>query len=264
MLKNFLKRWGPALMFVVVLGLSVGLVFLYMDNPREATDVKVALDNKTKLEAALKKGVVSPEYIASPDQVAKIKTSETLAKNLERINSVNPEALGVYVSYPQPVRPKSEQPPPPIGQDDIVAKMPYLAGESCKAEATRGKVYFKCDLPSAANNAYVMMEPIRIEVFRGLAANKIDTTKPWGTIELALEVPPAPKANAGNVAPVVAPVENSRRQPGGSGAAATDRNKKPVPEEPLDPVVRVYRDTKEITLLTEYFYAARLVSKFTS
>ena len=268
MFKNFLKRYGPVLMFLLVLGLCVGFVFMSLVDPKNDPDVVQAIKDKQTAENALRDGLVSRDYVASSENIAKIKYVETIKTNINRRDRTLPdESAGVYVSYPQPIRPKSEPPPPPMGKDDLVAKMPLL-DESKKdnfhAEAERGKVYVICELPKA--DGYVLMEPVRFEIFRGMAKDKIDTNgKPWGTIEVGLEAPPVAKAAGSGPTPAIPAEEpqNSRRRPG-SNAATGGAKEKPVVVFPLPATKRVFRDTTDITQQTEYFYKVRFVARFTS
>ncbi len=274
MLKNFLKRWGPVLMFVIVLGLSVGLVYMNLTDPKTDPDIITAKANQAAVDKALSAGKVSPDFIASPENAAKLKFSEEWKQNTERIKRTVDEPIGVFVSYPQPSRPKSEPPPPPPSQDDIFAKMPIALDQTnpsfFKAIPERGKIFVRCELPTTG---YELMEPLRFEIFRGLAANKIDITKPWGTIEIGLEKSPAKAgaAAAGTPAAAAEATENSRvgRIRGTVGTAPVpapgDRSKKPAEKEYERPASKyVFVDAKDIDQQTTYFYQVRLVAKFTS
>jgi len=272
MFMNFLKRWAPVMMFLLVVGLCVGFVLMNFADPKSEPEVVKALENKTTVEKALTAGKVSPNYIASPEQAARINFVETLSKNIERVKQRLPETeMGVNISYPQPVRPKSEPPPKIMDKNDIVAKMPLLDDSKFKAEEARGKIYVKCELPSTDNNAYLEMEPVRFEIFRGLSKDKIDTKTPWGIIEVGLENPPAPKAGVivkENPQPAPPPAETlSSRGQAKRNPTTTDAPKgkdKPAPEIPLPQYERAFRDTKDIAQLTEYFYQVRLVARYTN
>ena len=276
MLMNFLKRYAPVLMFIAVLGACVVLALMSFRDPKSEDEVKDAVKNKKTVEDRLAAGVVTPEYSYSEDQAKKIKYVETLKQEVDKNKRTSDEPIGVFISYPQPTRVKSEAVQAPPDAAPIIAVLPYLKDKEkdFEVEAGRGKVYIKCELPKpdeykSAVHGDVLMEPVRIEIFRGLAKGNIDLVKPWATIELGLEDPAVAKVAAGGPAaptPPVAPPE-----PVNSRITGTGRDPK-APKDPKDPkakpfvlpaTTRVYRDANDIKQETVYFYQARLVARFT-
>ena len=252
-MNNFLKRNAPVLVFILVVALCGVWGWYYYVDAKGSDKVKGVNQKIKETDETLTRGDVPPEYNYSAQKAEEIKNIEVLKKNAER-NKRNPpeEPFGTNVSYPQPVRPKSDAPPKPGEATDIFAEAKSLSNE--KAHGDHGKVYVSADLPSASSMK--LLEPVRIEVFRGVgAAKNIDLTKPYGIIELGLEDPPAPKTGPAVVAPPVAPAEQPRVR--GTG------DKKPPPPPFKLGDTRAFRDSN-VEQQIEYFYQMRLVLRFTS
>lgn len=275
MLLNFLKRYAPVLMFIAVLGACIALAVLSFRDPETEDEVKDARKNIKTVEEKLTAGVVTPEYVYSEDQLKKIKLVETLKQDVDKNKRTTDEQIGVFVSYPQPTRVKSEAPIVAPDATPIIGVLPYLkdkAANDFEVEAGRGKIYIKCELPKpeefkSAVHGDALMEPVRIEIFRGLDKNKIDLVKPWATIELGVEDPAAAKVAAGPAVPTP-PVAPAEVKSSGSIARGGPKDPKDAKDPKAKPFVlpattRVYRDTTDIQQMTEYFYQARLVARFT-
>lgn len=252
-MNNFIKQNGPVLVFVLALALCGAWGYFYYVDAKGSDKVKSVYSTIKKTDEVLARADVPPDYTYSQGKAEEIKNTEKLKANAER-NKKNPpdEPFGTNISYPQPVRPKSEPKPGEGEVNNIFAASGTLANE--KAHADHGKIYLAADLPPTSSMK--LLEPVRIEIFRGVgAAKNIDLTKPYGTIELGFEEPPAAKPGPA-VTPVVAPVEPTRVRGGGGGG------KPPPPPFKLGDL-RAFRDAN-VEQQTEYFYQMRLVTRFTS
>ncbi|HLX60466.1 MAG TPA: hypothetical protein VKX17_04200 [Planctomycetota bacterium] len=244
-MNNLLKRHGPLLVFIaVLLGCGAWGYLYYTDTAPEVKDLAAT---QKKIDDTLKKGEVKPEYAESAENRDKIKNAETLKRNVDRIKDAKNDPVGAWVSYPQPTRPKSPEPTAEVAAREIFGFIPPL--EKPEAHADHGKIYLSANLPKL--DAAVDMEPTRIEIFRGPAADKIDLSKPYATIEINMEEPLPP-----GFKPPPEP-EPKERVRSGTGPA-----KKPPPPFKLGDL-RGFKDVN-VEQQMDYFYKMRLVARYTN
>ncbi|HLX62215.1 MAG TPA: hypothetical protein VKX17_13120 [Planctomycetota bacterium] len=238
---DFIKRHGALLMFVAVLGFCGVWISVSFASSKDADTVKLFGASRQSIEAALKSPTVASEYAYSPQQAAKLNHANVLKRNATRAAVAN-EAIGMYVAYPQPSRPRVtifvDEP-----AKEVFATMGTLS--NFEATAATGRVYLKLDIPKSREQN--MMELVRVEIFRGKTAESVDTVKPYASIELNVEDPSLVRRVETNAAKDI-----------------RDRGpKKDPPEFKLPETLRAYCD-KNAEPFTQYAYRARLVGRFTS
>lgn len=251
-----LKKHGPILMFIVVLGLCAGLIYLNYDKPEEMlSETKFDQSVKT-VSAKLSSKDVEPDYAfaeAKKDELKKM--PEIVDKNVSRLTRTTDVPVGVYVAYPQPMRPRSDKVEEAAQPVQKFGSNPGLAKDKIKTHPDQGAIYVEFRLPQF-DPKETLTELVRVQVFRGTEANKIDTTKPFGVIELGPEEPPPPPP-AGTAVPAPAPDTGRAR---GTPTPGTGRRPPPRVEVPKD--LRAFRDT-DVQQLTTYYYQLRLIVRFT-
>ncbi len=230
-----LKKNAPILVFLLVAALCGVWAWSSYDDPKSDPEVvkgeaaKKTIANAMSAGQPNHNGLVAADYPWSAEKAAGLKYVDNLKKNVERIKNAVDGQIGTFVSYPQPTRPKSAAKPEPIPGIDVQSVAPSLkdGNGDTVVKADRGAMYVKVEIPKYPDDfnftdpekrlpaPVALLQPVRVEIFRGLSKDKIDLTKPIGTIELELEAPPELKP--GQVVPpppVEAPKTSVR---GGSG-----------------------------------------------
>lgn len=247
------KKHAPVLMFILVLAACAGLISLNYDKPAEMLS-ETQFDHSVKtVSHKLSAKDVEPDYIFSElkkDELKKL--PETLNKNISRPTRTTDLPVGVYVAYPQPVRPRSEIVVPEVLPIPKYASNPGLPQGKIKTHLDHGAVYLEFRV--AQNDPkQTFTELVRAEIFRGTDPKKIDTSKPFAIVELGPEEPPPPSAV---IAPSPAPAPADKRERPKSPALKSA----PRIEVPSD--LRAFRDAA-VEQLTTYYYQIRLVVRFT-
>lgn len=279
---NVLKNHGEKIVLAVVV--VVCALFAYMEwnaaeaEPKELQELE---SYKEKIKVAITQGKPSDKYPFGPQAAAKVgQAKEAYDANLERATK-KPEAdIPAYVAYPVVSRPFVDPKGRPLTDDELThheyAELMPL-GE-VKAEGDHGRVFVTFQLPRKMK----YMDVVRVEVFRGMAADKIDTSQAYGTVALGPEdLPPdtaAPAKEAGKEATAAAekPTDDSEMSTGAKRRAARaaageteaptrgrTREKEPkkteeIPAEYAD--VKVFSDT-HVEPKKTYYYQARLIGR---
>lgn len=264
---------------VLALVVVVCAVFAYFEyvaceaEPAELADLK---GYREKIGRALSTGQPSEKYAYGPAELEKLKYKETQDANLERATK-KPEAdIPSYVAYPLPARPYVDPNTRPL-RDDELTKHDYaelLPLSDVKAEGDHGRVFVTFKPPKRLK----YMDVVRVEVFRGPAADKIELAKPYGIVEFGPEEPPeGEKPGAAGAATAAEPAgaetapdasgSSRRRASRGTLEAETPRGREreakkteEIPPEYAD--VKVFSDT-HVEAKQTYHYQARMIARMT-
>lgn len=246
---NALKNNLEKIVFVVVL---IGCVLFASSQLRENEDVmKKAEEDREKIERAKKAKVVSSNYEYNEVNANKrLNFTEVFIGNQQR--SAQPVRADIpgWVAYPQPERPLGEQ-KLPVPVEEFFAEMAGIVDFKVMGEQGRNIIAFK--RPDA--KAFKFMELVRVEVYRGKSADKMEKID---TVSYAPEEGAAPAPEAPKEAPKAAP-EVGRRPRGGQPATA--RNAPPMQANPLAGY-SVVIDTN-IEQKVKYFYKAVPIARMT-
>jgi hypothetical protein len=143
-------------------------------------------DSVRKLDIAVKGKTVSPSFKYGSEAANKLKYIEQQSAILERAAKSAEGELPARLAYQMPGRPLVDRgnKPPEIGDltQHMNAEMAEITGVT--AEGDHGRVFVTFKLPS--NMKY--MEAVRAEIFKGLAADKIEMSAPYATVEFGPEV----------------------------------------------------------------------------
>ncbi|MCY3022720.1 MAG: hypothetical protein NTW87_27390 [Planctomycetota bacterium] len=271
---SVLKTHGEKIVLAVVLLVCGAFAYREWSNaesdPAEFADLarySQAIQNATKGDS------VADKYPYSASGAANLKYAEAQKANIERATKELGPALATNIVYPRPGRPlvdESTKPTDPnaLTQNDYAEVLPL---SDVKADADHGRVFIAFRLPQKMK----YMDPVRVEVFRGPSADKIDTAKPYNTVEFGPEelasAEPAAAAAGGATADTAAAEgsalsvgEKRRSERAGTAEKETPRaatgrkEKEEVPADYAD--VKVFSDTRVEPKQT-YFYQVRLVTR---
>lgn len=249
-----LKKFAPILMFVAVLGLCGAFVNWYYEVPKEVLAEKRYETNLVTVEKRLTARTVDPAYAYSPERAGELKKlTEQADANMIRPSRTLDDKIGVFVAYPMPSRPRSDAIVADKLPVDVIASLKALS--KVEAKVDQGAIFISFNIPEPKEN--ILMDLVRVEVFRGTEAKKIDMTKPYGTVELGPEEPVA--APTGPAVPV-APAAPAERVRGGTPPASGGKKAPPIA---VPKYTRAFRDSF-VDQKTEYFYKLRLIGRFTS
>lgn len=246
------KKHAPVLMFVLVLAGCAGLIVSNYDKPAEMLAETKFDQSVNAVTSKLNAKEVEPDYIFSEQKKEELKKlPETVDKNVARLTRTSDAPVGTYVAYPQPARPRSEIVVPGALPVDKYAFNPGLPQEKIKTHVDINAVYLEFRVPQF-DPKESFTELVRAEIFRGTDPKSIDTSKPYGIVELGPEEAPPPSTNAAPASPAQ-PIDGRPRP-----KAPTQKSTRV--EVPKD--LRAFHDSK-VEQLTTYFYQIRLVVRFT-
>ncbi|HYG73950.1 MAG TPA: hypothetical protein VEK08_03000 [Planctomycetota bacterium] len=272
-----IQTHGPKILLAATL---VGCgVFAWMESsgtsevPAEFTGID---GDRERIEKALRGGPVSDKYAYSRANIDGLKFQDDATAIFERASKKVETEIPAYVAYQQPARPKVDQGSKPPEESDLTkqdfAEIKDLV--DLKASGDHGRVFVTFRIPQKMR----YMEPVRIEVFRGESADKIDMKSAYATIDLAPEEPAA-----GEEKPAVAAPEEKPEAPVAESAAARRRKERAAGEEApksprADPKkakeekteeipsefadIKVFADT-HVEQKRTYYYKLRMITRMT-
>jgi len=272
---NVLKNHVEKIIFgVVVIACALFAYSTWQGSESDITEMAGLEENRDKISRQLAKEQVTANYAYGPAAAEKVKYREAFDANLERGTRKVEEEIPPYVAYPTLPRPYVDptgkpDDPTKLTQEDY-AEVPPL-GE-VKAEGDHGRVFVTFRLPKKMK----YMEAVRVEIFRGEDAKKIDLSKPYGAVELGPEENSAAATGAGGQQEKEAGTAVEKATDEGEGGrrrrerreaeskeAPKGREKKEkapeeIPAEFAD--LKVFSDTRAEPKKT-YYYQVRLIAR---
>ena len=230
-------------------------------------------DDVNKLKAAMMSKRVSDNWKYGGEAANKLKYAELQGTIIERAGKSAEGELPARLAYQMPARPVVDSSGRPKDQSELTQHQSAEMGEitGVTAEGDHGRVIVAFKLPQKMK----YLEPVRAEIFKGLAPDKIETSAPYATVEFGPEVAVAaeeaatPATSERTAEPATESSGAARRR------AAAERNqddrkapkrepvKKAAEEIPAEFAdVKVFSDTRVDPKRT-YYYKLRLVCRMT-
>ena len=267
---NALKTHGEKIMFVVILLVCGVYVLLEALNDTESERFKAVKDSQERLVREISAQNVSPQYPYGGKAGEAIAVAKhAMTANTGRVSQAL-DGIPQFGVYPRPGRPVVDQRTKPLTEDERT-KIEYAElGElsDVVVRGDHGRIFVTYRLPKSMK----LMEVVRVEIFRGEAADKIDTKAPYGTTEYnPEEAAPAAEEKPGTQPKAVAPPPKEmssgerRRMERGDDPKDIPGEKEPKKNIEIPPEyqgVRVYQDIRVEPKKT-YHYQVRLVARMT-
>jgi hypothetical protein len=258
--KKFIVNHGEKVLCAVIVAVCIYTIVDAVRVPENEIVTKIN-DAKGKIQEALGKNPVGPDFRYHESKRERF--AGNLAEHLKRADDVPQEGAPAYAFYPQPDKPEivAKAAPPPRATEPAV----LTALTSFTAKAEHGKVVLASRVPKPPAGLKHFV-PVRIEVFRGAAADKAD--EKVGAVELAAEVEGEalePKAGAKAEEPGKLEAEGTTARSARAAegkpepAKRSPRGKSSRTAKPVEPTLD-YEDY-EVAPKTAYFYRARLVAR---
>jgi hypothetical protein len=266
-----LVKHGGKILFGVTFLICAGIIAYISSDTDPASFDQLASDQE-KLQNTIAGKRVSKDYRYSAENV---KLEQAFQANAKRGQGELEEAPK-YIVYERPSKPTIDPDSLPKSDVERTSTVEVATGNlsELSAKADHGVVYLTYKLPNLTQMAgdKKVMDVVRVEIFRGLTAEKIDTKAPYTVVDFAQEEPlnldlaaddtaAAPKENEDNES-----IGEKRRKHRSEEAApapapaahATDKKPDEVPSEFAG--VRAYGDTN-VQPKNTYYYKARLITR---
>lgn len=266
------KSHGEKIMFVVVLLLCLAFIGYnsFQGEPPIFGDLGRYLQTIT---STLSKNEATPKYAYATEETKKLDTIQARwNRNFDRGANISIQ-IPPRVVYPKPSRPLVDLETKP-GEIPVVHEVASLGQLlEVKARGDHGRVFITFRLPQDMK----LMDPLRVEIFRGEAADKVDISRPpYEVIEYAPEDISAVLLDETSTTPPAVRERTTPETPGtmSSGERASregrdappvrepagDKDKKPIDLPPDCVGLRLYPDT-HVDAKKAYFYQLRLVGR---
>ncbi len=269
-MKPILMNHGGKILFAVILLICGGIMASISSETEPESFAQLSAD-QAKLQQVIADKKVSSAYHFNTENVKALQAFQANAKRL-------PDSVEApkYVVYPKPSKPGLDPESLPKSDSERTTYVDVTTGDITElaAKSDHGVVYVTYKLPvlSQKFGDKNVMDVIRVEIFRGPSADKIDPKVPNTVIDynpeepLNLDLAKDPVATS-----TAAPTEDNesigerRRKhrtedaPAPVASKSGDKDKKEdVPNEFAG--VKAYPDT-HVTPKTPYFYKVRLITR---
>jgi len=257
--KKFIVNHGEKVLCAVIVAVCVYTIVDAVRIPENEIVTKIN-DAKGKIQEALEKNPVGSDFryhVSRREAFA-----GNLAEHLKRAEDIPQEPAPPFAFYPQPDKPEivAKSAPPPRPTEPAV----LTALTSFAARPEHGKVVLASRAPKAPAGLKHFV-PVRIEIFRGATADKVE--EKVGTVELASEVEGEalePKAGPKTEEPSRLEAEgttarSAKAAEGKAETKKTPRGKSSKTAKAAEPTID-YEDY-EVAPKTTYWYRARLVAR---
>ncbi|MFH0938568.1 MAG: hypothetical protein V1899_04705 [Planctomycetota bacterium] len=223
---SVIKNHGEKLVFgIILLSCAAFIAYNYTQNC-EPDSLRQLDTNRQKIQNKLSTPEVTAQYAFSSEEAGKLaKFRERFKQNLDRptVATVN---LPQNVVYPRPMRPSADPATKP-GEIPVVHTVAVLGDlTEVAARGDHGCIFISYKLPKNMKH----IEVVRVEVYRGDAADKINTQTPYSIIEYGTEEPVALTEEV--IAPTV--VRTERIEPNTETMSSGERWRR---EKPVNPPV---------------------------
>ena len=264
-----LVKHGGKIVFGVTLVACGAIVGSYLSQPDPQEFSQLGTDKDT-LKHALEAKVVTSNYHYSAENVKYAQHFKDNAGRLERVQ----DQVVAYAVYPKPLKPTIDPDTKPKNAAELTTSVDLAVKDlgDVSAVPDHGVIYVKYKIPAMDKK---LMDVVRVEIFRGLKEDKVDTKAPYVTLDynpedFSLDAVPAdePETKEVKVDDKKEDAEKSsgslRRQAHEAPAPVATATVKPaakaedVPAEMAN--VKVYPDTK-VQPKSTYYYKVRMIAR---
>jgi len=238
-----LKNHAEKIVFAGALVASA--IFIGVELTQSEPEVFAQLDkHKQAIASALSQDQVTAKYPYSVEAALKLSAyKEGVTRNLQRSDKDFP-STSPFVVYPRPTRPSIDPSSIPLKEDELTSIEEAKLGQIGKvaARGDHGCIFLTYSMPADMKN----IDPVRVEIFRGETADKIDLKAPYAVVDynpeepiVIDETPAAATPNAPAGTENMSSAERRKLLLGG---------KEPVKEEKKDDS----KDSKKVDIPAEY------------
>ncbi|HYF48535.1 MAG TPA: hypothetical protein VEJ63_03980 [Planctomycetota bacterium] len=263
-----LKNHAEKIVFAGALVASAA--FIAVEMTQSEPEIFKQLDgHKKTIATALDQGQVTAKYPYSGEASGKLASyKEAVTRNLQRADK-EPSSAKAFSAYPRPSKPTIDPSTIPLKEDELTSIEEAKLGqiEKVSARGDHGVIFLTYTMPADIKN----IDPVRVEIYRGEAADKIDLKVPYAVVDYNSEEPLAAVEETPEAKP-------NTPAAGGEGLSTAEKRrlmlegKEPVKEDPKKDEtkkidvpaeyagVEVYPD-RRVDPKRPYFYQLRLVGR---
>ena len=257
-MKKFIVNHGEKVLCAVVVAVCIYTIVDAVRVPENEIVTKIN-DAKGKIQDALDTNKVGPDFRYHVSRREPFASG--LAEHLKRAEDIPQELAPAYAFYPQPEKPEivaKPEAPKPTSSPAILTAL-----TSFTAKPEHGKAILASRVPKAPAGLKHFF-PVRIEVFRGAAADKAD--EKVGAVELgpevegeAVETKAGPKVDEPGKLEAEGTTARSAKVAEGKAETKKGPRGKSKTTKAAEPTID-YEDY-EVAPKTTYWYRARLVAR---